>query len=438
MRRVLLLLFLFVTVFSLTGFADKSATPPGSTTLTGWMDLHCRLVRASTGITHVAYSRHFSYTAIAAYESIVSSDRSFRSLSGQLVGLQRLPMVPPKSLYSQASLNAAYADMLRSFYGRFGACQKSIDSMERANQQGFVQAGIVPSLLEKSRKFGKSTATAILRWASGDGATSMKEYIPLKGEGVWVPASQASAPFWHENRSLTPNLRSAFSLQHPTYSTDTANSFWKMANEVYNVSASLTAEQKATARYWDDSPNGQYMTVFGHWTSILSELLKQHQLPLIKACEAYAKMTITMHEAALLAWQGKYSYNVVRPITFIQQHINSGWMPLITTPAHPEFPAAHATLSNAAATALCSLFGNDCKVTDKSYTDIGMAQRNYLSLQEVAQEAGLSRLYGGIHYRYSIEQGFILGEATARHIDRSIRFQPPKFSRVEATKMQSS
>jgi hypothetical protein len=328
--------------------------------------------------------------------------------------------------------------MLRHFYGSFIGCNKTIDSMEKVQQQKFVHAQIRSSVLERSANFGRSIAAAIIQWAAQDGATNSKQYMPLKGEGLWTPATQASAPNWSENRSLTGNLQSVFSLTQPTYSSDTAHSFWKMANEVYKVSVNLTPEQKSTALYWDDSPNGRYMTVFGHWTSILTGLVEHHRLALMKAVTAYAKMTIAMHEAALLAWKGKYTFNVVRPVTFIQQHINSAWMPLITTPSHPEFPAAHATLSNAAAVALCSLLGNDCKVIDNSYTDIGMAERNYLSLQNVAHEAGLSRLYGGIHYRYSIEQGFLLGEATAKHIDQSIRFQSPRLTFFEVVKMQSA
>jgi membrane-associated phospholipid phosphatase len=134
-------------------------------------------------------------------------------------------------------------------------------------------------------------------------------------------------------------------------------------------------------------------------------------------------MGITLHEATLLAWKGKYQYNVVRPVTFIRQYINKQWSPLIATPPHPEFPAAHATFSNAAATALCTLFGETCQLTDKTYTDIGMNERTYSTLQDAAHEAGYSRLYGGIHYRYSIEQGFLLGEAAARHVDKSVQFK---------------
>lgn len=423
MRIPLFLMFIVASFVSSNNFAQKKSNQLPPTALTRWMDLHCRMVRASKGIPHVAYSRHFAYTAIAVYESIVGSDPDYQSLSGQLTGLGNLPPIPENSLFWPASLNTTYAEMLRSFYGRFASCTQTIDSMEESQKRAFINAGTGQPVVEKSAGFGKLIAGAILQWASEDGSASTKQYTPLKGEGVWTPVAQAATPFWAENRALTNNLESAFALEQPGYSADTAGNFWKMAMEVYNTSVKLTPEQKATALYWDDSPNGQYMTVFGHWTFLLSGLLNERRTPLIKAAEAYARMAISMQEASILAWKGKYQYNVVRPVTFIQQYIDPGWKPLIATPPHPEFPAAHATLSNAAAMALCSVLGYDCKVTDKSYTDIGMPKRNYVSLQDAAKEAGLSRLYGGIHYRYSIHQGFILGEATAKHIDQSIRFR---------------
>jgi hypothetical protein len=404
-------------------FAEKTAvkkqTP--ATILTNWMELHSRMVRSANGIAHVAYSRHFSYTAIAAYEAIVHSNPAYRSLSGQLNGLTGLP-APGKQLFWPACLNAAYADMLRNYYGAFGSCNATIDSMEAAQKQMFLKKHVSESDLKESALYGKEIAAAILKWAGEDGSNTTKTYTPLHEEGVWTPTATAAAPFWSENRSLSKDLQTIFALKQPVYSADTTAAFYKMANEVYTVSAHLTPEQKATALYWDDSPNGRYMTVFGHWTSILSAMLKKDHSSLMKAAEAFAKMTIAMHDASILAWKGKYQFNVLRPITYIQQHIDKQWTPLIATPPHPEFPAAHATLSNAAAIALCSIFGEKCAVTDNSYTDIGMNQRTYYSIQEVAKEAGLSRLYGGIHYRYSIEQGFMLGEQTASFISKAISF----------------
>ena len=386
------------------------------------MELHCKMVRSAKGIAHVAYARHFAYSSIAAYESVVACDRSYRSLANQLDGLNNLPS-PKGNIFWPASLSAAYADMLRNFYSSFPACNALIDSMEQAMKKSFLVEKIAQKEIDKSSDYGKAIAKAIIQWSETDNANSVKEYIPLKGEGVWTPSTKPAAPFWAENRAMTNNLFSVYSLTQPVYSTDTSKNFYKMANEVYTTSVNLTPEQKATALYWDDSPNGKYMTAFGHWTSITGSLIKQRHLSLIKAAEAYAKMNIAMYEASILAWKGKYQYNVLRPISYIQQTINKQWAPLIATPPHPEFPAAHATISNAAAIALCSLFGEICSVTDNSYIDIGMKERSYASLQDVAKEAGISRLYGGIHYRYSIEQGFVLGTAAAKHVDETIHFR---------------
>ena len=134
-------------------------------------------------------------------------------------------------------------------------------------------------------------------------------------------------------------------------------------------------------------------------------------------------MTIALHDASLVVWKGKYEYAVVRPETYIQQHIDKSWQPLISTPPHPEFPAAHAALSYTAATILQTIFANNHAFTDSTYSTIGMEKRRYQSLREAATEAGLSRLYGGIHYRNSIEQSFSIGETIALFVDRSLSFQ---------------
>jgi hypothetical protein len=418
MKKILILVALTTSI----AVGAQKHKAYSSDILTDWMNLHCKMVRNAKGIAHVAYSRHFAYTAIAAYETVVASDASYRSLKNQLNGLTELPPAPKEKLFYPASLNAAYASMLRSFYSSFGICNSVIDSMELAQQKNFRFQNIAQKQLDKSEAYGRSIADAIIKWSQTDNSNSTKEYIPLKGEGVWTPTTSASAPFWYEKRSFTKDLLSIASFKQPVYSSDTASDFYKMVNEVYTTSVHLTPEEKATALYWDDSPDGKYMTVFGHWTSITAGLIKQHKLSLIRGAEAFAKMAISMSEASILAWKGKYQYSVLRPVTYIQQHIDPKWTSLIATPSHPEFPAAHATLSNAAATALCSLFGEACAVADNSYTDIGMKERSYPSLQEMAKEAGYSRLYGGIHYRYSIEQGFTIGASAAKHVDRSVHF----------------
>lgn len=417
-------LFYFLLILMLAGGQVQAGTPAkekSSLVLTSWMDFHSRVVRSFSGISHVSYSRHFSYTAIALYESLADSDANYRSLSGQLNGLSKMPVNPNPGLRI-ANVNAVYAECLRHFYGTNNSIRARIDSMETATSNS-LSADLVPNQIESCRAYAKELVTHIMNWAVSDGSVSTKKYVTLEGEGIWKPNSEAVSPFWSDNRSMLPALTNAYHLSSPVYSKEGNSSFYRMAREVYETSKQNTPEQKAIALFWDDSPNGRYMTAFGHWTSIASKLIREKKISLLKAAEAYVRMTIAMHDAAILAWKGKYEYNVVRPITYIQQYIDQSWQPLIATPGHPEFPAAHATISHAAAMALTQVFGNSCPVRDNSYEDIGMPERKFTSLQEAAREAGLSRLYGGIHYRYSIEEGFKLGEAVAQLLEGSVSFQ---------------
>ena len=427
MKKFLLLLAFFTGCFSQLQ-AGKPEPPVKSTTvLTDWMFLQTSLTRQTKGIAHVAYSRFFAYTAIAAYESVLHTSKQYRSLSGQLIDFKPLP-APEKNYNAAASLNAAFATVLRGFHSKFPDCMARIDSMEAAQENLLLAAHPLASV-EKGKSYGKKIGDLVLQWASSDGWSENKPYAPVASEGAWMPqpGTAAAVPFWSEKRSFTPGILSVTGqVKHPVYDTVSTGTFYKMAQEVYTVSQNLTAEQKQTALFWDDSPNGQYKTVFGHWTYILADLIKKKKLPLAEATEAYAMMTIALHEACLVAWKSKYQHLVQRPVTYIRQFMDAGWKPLISTPPHPEFPAAHATLSYAAATALEEVFGPDCALNDQCYMDLGMPERRFSSPTEAAQEAGLSRLYGGIHYRYSIEQGWKLGELSAQHVKQHIQWRHPR------------
>ncbi len=196
-----------------------------------------------------------------------------------------------------------------------------------------------------------------------------------------------------------------------------------MAKAVYETSQQLTAEQRAIALFWDDAPNGKYVSAFGHWISVLAQVAVEKKFPLVKTAEAYAKTAIAMHEATIATWKLKYTYNLVRPVTYIQQHIDSQWLPIIVTPPHPEYPAAHATLSAAAAYALTDALGDKISFTDHTYNDIGLSSRTFANFDAAGREAGISRLYGGIHYQQSIDAGASVGKQVAQNVSSGLRFK---------------
>lgn len=411
-------------VWSPTHALHASSNDPGQL-LADWIRVHRQLVRTTKGVGHVAYSRHFAYTAVAVYEAAIPGETQQRSLVGQLQDLDRIPVYNGKNKFIRAAgVNAAYAEMMKAFYGA-NSNAFLIDSMERVSRAEISKNGNREEAITASEDFGKAIAKSILAWAASDGA--MKKYDPYvvpAGVGLWIPTppqfGPPAVPYWKFNRMMVP----ATTIQvkqagPPAFSTREDSEFYKMVKEVYAVSQNLTEEQEAIAWFWDDSPNGRFVTVMGHWSSILEQVIRQEELTLEKSIEAFVRMHIAIYDACIEAWRGKYTYHLLRPVSYIQEHIDKDWNSLIETPSHPEFPAAHATLSSSAATALTAVLGK-VSFVDNTYSDLGMASRRFSSFDAAAEEAGLSRLYGGIHYRHSIYEGLQIGkrvaENTLKHI----------------------
>jgi hypothetical protein len=423
-KQPVFIFLMFIAPLLCFGFDKK--TGAAQILVSDWLKVQQRLIRATTGLPHVAYSRHFAYTSIAVYEAMVSGDIKYRSLKGQLLNLETLPLPAKDVKYNwAASGNAAFAEMFRYFYKNFASNALIIDSMESAYHVKLQNADTDIGL---SEVFGKSIALAVIAWAQQDGSVkSYPPFQPVTGEGKWAttPPSfgPASMPNWYNNRSMIRGETPVSLSEGPeAFSKESNSTFYKMVNEVYDVSRNLTEEQKNIAWFWDDAPNGKYISVFGHWASILSQLIEKENLSLMRSSEALVKMSISQYEATLACWRAKYKYGLLRPVSYIQKYIDPNWQPLIETPLHPEFPAAHATLSNAAATALTNIFGDQMSFVDHTYDRINMGSRKFASLEEAAREAGMSRLFGGIHYRPSIEAGHLLGQRCANAVITAITF----------------
>lgn len=437
MKRYWMYFLLASTLCVVSGFetasvskTEKISDPESGKLLSDWISVHLKLIRTTKSLSQGAIFRHFGYTSVGLYESLVNGDKSYVTLAGQLQGLEPLPAITSdKKVCWQASANAVMASMLRSFYSASTSAQK-IDSLEKHYQNVFERNGFSSESIKAGADYGATVASHILAWAKEDGAAkTWPAYEIPKGDGLWEPTPPAfsapAAPYAYNNRTCIKNSTANTLPQPPTkFSADAGSAFYAMVNEVYQTSLTLTDEQKSIALFWDDFPDGRYYGAGGHWASIFQQLLLQKQLSLLTASVAYTKMNIAMMDAFNATWKAKYTYNLLRPVTYIHKHMgNTDWKPLIITPTHPEYPAAHASLSMAAATALTNALGTDVAFTDHSYDDLGFAPRSFKNINEAGKEAGLSRLYGGIHYRPSIEAGYGVGSKTASNVLNGINFK---------------
>jgi hypothetical protein len=284
-----------------------------------------------------------------------------------------------------------------------------------------VMDGVAEDVAARSAAFGEAVSTRVLEWAKSDGGAVVvnmgfpEDYKLTEGRAHWVPTSLVAQqqvpllPQWGNNRPIVLADGGTCSLPPPPeYSEDPGSAFYKEAYEVYDTVRNLTAEQEAIARFWSDDPMLS-ATPPGHWLGIALAIAERDQLDLERTVDMFARLGIAVSDAFISCWHEKYIYDLVRPLTYIRRLIDPDWNTILNTPPFPEYPSGHSTQSAAAATVLTALFGDDFAFDDPTHSADGLKVRSYKSFWEAATEAGISRLYGGIHYRAAIERGLDQG-----------------------------
>jgi hypothetical protein len=280
-------------------------------------------------------------------------------------------------------------------------------------------------VFRRSAEFGKAVAQLVFTWSTTDGASNANgPYVLPEGPGLWVPTppalAPANGPYWGKNRLMVPNsLAGTAPTAPPSYSTDPSSDYYKMVNEVYDISQSLTPDQTALAIYFRDAPGYGG----GHYLSILKQILVQEYPQLDFTAHVFAKSSIAMVDAGIGCFAIKYKYNQERPVTFIREVLGfSSWNSLFPSPPFPDFTSAHSANAGAFIEIMEKFFGYHYEFTDHSYDYLGMAPRPYNSFADLGMEIGESRLYGGIHNRISCERGLTQGRKIAKNVNRSVIF----------------
>src|SRR3569623_1695118 len=198
------------------------------------------------------------------------------------------------------------------------------------------------------------------------------------------------------------------------YSEDPTSAFYKDAREVYDTKNNLTPEQVAIARFWADDPMLSF-TPPGHWISIVLQILEHDNVPLEKSADMLMRVSVAEADSFIGCWQTKFLYDLVRPLTYIRRVIDPKWDTLINTPPFPEYTRGHSVSSAAAATVLTAILGDHYAFTDTTGGADNLPMRQFTSFWDAADQAGISRLYGGIHYRAAIENGLSQGRCIAAY-----------------------
>ena len=378
-------------------------------------------------------SRNYAYACIAAFECIAAGDSNYISLSGQIKHMP--PMPKPEAgkeidfdlaaLFAFTKVGNAVTFSEKVVMGYYDDLKKMSDSV-----------GIAPIVLTNTIAFSDTIANAILNWSRKDNyapTRSAERYTVLYNiPGRWVPTppgyTSAIEPHWKEIRTMVMDSASQFRpVTPPVFDLKNKNSeYYKAMMEVKTIGEHLTDEQKHIAEFWDDNPVKTnvfgHVTIItkkfsppGHWMNIIGIGAKAAKADFRTTVAAYAETAIALFDAFISCWDEKYRSNYVRPETIINT-IDEKWSPYIQTPPFPSYTSGHATNSAAAAEIMTYWFGDNLSFTDTSLLEFGIKNREIKSFRAAAQEAAMSRLYGGIHYRFDNENGAAAGKKLGEFI----------------------
>ncbi|MBC6991793.1 vanadium-dependent haloperoxidase [Hymenobacter sp. BT491] len=369
-------------------------------------------------------NRNFGFIGVGLYEAVRPGVKGAVSLASQLYQMPPMPVPERNQEYVWgASANAALASMYKQFLGGLTEADKvRIDSLENAYNLRF-KLRASDATIARSQAYGRAVATAIYNWSTTDNFNlGSQGYVLPVFPGSWVPTPPAfpapQGPFLKDSRPfLVSSLTTLISPLPIAYSEDPTSPFYKEAKAVYDIGKSLTPEQKAIADWWADAGGaGVGVPAPYHILSIITGVLEKKQAKLGEAAQVYAKAGIAMKDGPINTFRGKYQYNLLRPVTYIQRHIDPTWQAYLPTPPYPEYPSGLVGIVGPVLQVLIREYG-DIAVTDNAYSWRGLAPRQYASITAMREQAATSRVYGGIHYpttqTISIEFGKELGNKIA-------------------------
>ena len=421
--------------------ACQPASSPEEVGATDTALLHNSLKKLTEVMVHDIFSppvasRVYVYSSIAAYEAFAVNNSEYPTLSGQINGFKEAPVKNSKNV--SLELAGLHAFLLVSEDMTFST--EMVIEYRDSLYNVFESRGLSKKVMEASLDYGQIIATHVLEYASTDNykeTRGTKKYTVTNEPGRWIPTPpaymDAIEPSWSSIRTMVMDTPDQFKPVPPTpFSMEKGSEFYVQVNEIYNMVNNLDDEQVEIAQFWDCNPfatkvRGHFMfavkkiTPGGHWMGIAGIASDSENYNFAKTAQTYAMTSVALFDSFISSWDEKFRSNLIRPETVINRHIDPEWKPLLQTPPFPEYTSGHSVISRAAAEVLTHIFGDSFYFEDTTELDYGLPVRNFTSFYQASEEAAISRLYGGIHYRmaaeYGIKQGSNVGKLVVEKIN---------------------
>jgi|TARA_R110000737_G_scaffold347664_1_gene379688 hypothetical protein len=390
-----------------------------------YFDFTLKLTKETPGFTPPVASRAFGYTGLALYEAIVNGMPNNISFVNKLPQFQSVTPISSGAVYHWPTVaNNVLAVIIDSLWANASQANKAILHAYKNSYNVIFQSQVSASVYADSKLYGENIANDIFLYSKNDGghqgynSNFPTSYVPPVGAGLWVPLTGQLAlqPQWGNNRPFVlDNMVSTIPGPPPAFSTSPGSAFYNYANDVYLQSTNNTPGQVIIAQYWADG--GGTFSPPGHSMAMLKNILIFENASLETATLQYAKMGMALADAFRACWKTKYLYNCIRPIGYINDNIDSNWVPLVQTPPFPEYSSGHSSQSGAMEAIMEDYLGTSYSFIDSAHGSNFGGPRSFNSFNEAAEEAAISRLYGGIHYEFGNEIGLTTGRGVGANIN---------------------
>lgn len=360
-----------------------------------------------------------AYVHIAIYDAVNAIDGRHRPFA-----------VTPSGAVSWASEESATAAAAHAVLVSFYPLQQHyLDSVYTA----FLAALPDDAARAKGVAIGEDAAQKFLTLRSGDGRNAAVAYTFLPpGPGVYQltpgappPPATPQAPWIAQFRPFTMTSPSQFRAPGPPRlgSRRYARDFNE--TKLYGVhdNSARSPEQTENGLFYAENPGNQL-------SRNIRLISTAHGFSLPDNARFFAQLYVTIADGVIAAWDSKYHYNAWRPVTAIRNADIDGnretqpdptWLPLVVTPGHPEYPAAHGCVTGGLAYALEKFFRTShlaITLTSTSVTGVPLAQHSFSNIHEIVTEVINARVYGGMHYRTSGEDGAAIGRKVSNWVSR--------------------
>lgn len=365
-------------------------------------------------------ARFFSYACLAGYEIIAQHDSNYASMHGRL---SQYPKVEKPVLQGYSYQLSALLAMMETAK-KMQPSGALLDTYEQQFLDSCRSNGVSERVIENSLSYAQEVSKQILAYAQSDRYNRISNhprYTPVNDEGTWYPTPPgffaAVEPYFNTVRPFTLDTCAQFKPAPPVaFSTDKASAFYKLMEACYLEGKNLPEEHQQIAAFWDCNPfaledNGHLMVGMkkispgAHWLGITGIACQQAEVGFAKAMKVHTMVSLALMDGFIACWDEKFRSNRIRPETVIRRHIDPNWKPLLQTPPFPEYLSGHSTISSAAAVVLTHYFGENFRYRDTVEERFGLPAREFESFQQAADEAGISRFYGGIHFMDAIDNG---------------------------------